>query len=376
MSGHGDILVVDDTPANLELLASMLRERGYTVRLAPSGRVALMAVEARRPDLVLLDINMPEMDGYEVCRRLRAGDRPPPVLFLSAMTGTSDRVRAFDAGGVDYVSKPFQVEEVIARVETQLTLGRLQRETEDHAIELEQANAKLREVEALRAELANAIVHDLKNPLNGILLNTGWMLSKLELQPAAREAVEDMRSAASTMHRMVLGLLDAARAAGGGLQPNRQVVRLRDLIALIEPNARLYARGASRVVRFELGMDLQLSFDLDLVARVLENLVDNALKYSPSGTEILVDLSASADDTLRARVVDHGAGVPVESRARVFEPFARVDKGLGSGDRLSHGLGLAFCRRAVEAHGGKLWIEDVEPTGSAFCLEIPARVEP
>jgi sigma-B regulation protein RsbU (phosphoserine phosphatase) len=168
----GDILVVDDTPANLRLLAKMLSERGYRVRPVPDGALALAAARAEPPDLILLDIRMPEMDGYEVCERLRADDptRDVPIIFISALDATEDKVRAFAAGGVDYVTKPFQVQEVMARVETHLALRRLQQQLQD-------TNLKMTRELALAGEVqASFLPHELPAV-------DGWQLS-VTLEPA------------------------------------------------------------------------------------------------------------------------------------------------------------------------------------------------
>jgi len=146
-----DILIVDDTPANLRLLAGMLGQRGYQVRPVPSGRLALLAIESAPPDLILLDIRMPEMDGYQVCQRLKADDktRDIPIIFISALQELDDKVRAFQTGGVDYVTKPFQFEEVLARVETHLALRKLQMQIAEANRELEAANRKMKRELAL-----------------------------------------------------------------------------------------------------------------------------------------------------------------------------------------------------------------------------------
>lgn len=147
----GSILIVDDTPANLQVLAGMLKERGYKVRPAPSGELALLAARREPPDLILLDINMPEMNGYEVCERLKADDalRSIPVIFISALTESLDKVHAFAKGGLDYITKPFQMEELHARVETHLKLRRLQIELEEANVRLEGANSRMsRDLEA------------------------------------------------------------------------------------------------------------------------------------------------------------------------------------------------------------------------------------
>ncbi len=154
-----NIMVVDDTPANLKLLEDMLKARGYQVCSYPCGRLALAAAASQSPDLILLDVNMPEMNGYEVCKHLKADAKLKdiPVLFISALSETSDKVKAFSCGGVDYVTKPFRFEEVYARVETHLELRRQKRE-------LQENYARLRELEDLKENLVLMIIHDLRSP--------------------------------------------------------------------------------------------------------------------------------------------------------------------------------------------------------------------
>jgi sigma-B regulation protein RsbU (phosphoserine phosphatase) len=176
---EADILVVDDTPANLRLLAGMLGQRGYRVRPVPSGKLALRAIASAPPDLILLDIRMPEMDGYQVCQRLKAdeGTRDIPVIFISALDELGDKVRAFQAGGVDYVTKPFQFEEVLARVETHLALRRLQVRLEEANRELEAANRKMKRELALAGAVQTSF---LPRELPEF---PGWQLA-VALQPA------------------------------------------------------------------------------------------------------------------------------------------------------------------------------------------------
>ncbi len=177
-----NILVVDDTPANLNLLTEMLKESGYKVRPVPSGKLAIQAVRNEKPDLILLDINMPEMNGYEVCEHLKADEafKEIPVLFISALTDTMDKVKAFSAGGVDYVTKPFQFEEVHARVETHLKLYFLQRQLSDQNENLERLVAKrtreltkaydrLQELGGLKNNFMRMISHEIRTPANGVL---------------------------------------------------------------------------------------------------------------------------------------------------------------------------------------------------------------
>src|SRR5271170_1919790 len=212
-------MIVDDNPANLKLLEDMLLQRGYGVRSFPLGRLALAAAIQNPPDLILLDINMPEMNGYQVCERLKATDKLSgiPVIFLSALNETQDKVNAFRSGAVDYVSKPFQFEEVSARVETHLQLHHLQRalkldnERLEEAVaartrELAEANQRLTILDHSKSEFLNLISHELRTPLNG-LLGVGELI--LEEMPPTVENKELERVFEHSRRRM-LSLLDDA----------------------------------------------------------------------------------------------------------------------------------------------------------------------
>jgi signal transduction histidine kinase len=365
------ILVVDDTPANLALLASVLKEKGYRVRPVTSGALALKAARSEPPDLVLLDINMPVMNGFEVCAELKRDERlrDIPVIFLSALTETLDKIKAFACGGVDYVTKPFQVEEVDARVSCHLTLRRLRLEAEQHARELEDTNARLREAERQREALTQMIVHDLKNPLSAALANTEFILDEAGLAGEPREAAESTQRACERMYRMVLDVLDVARGAGGGLAVRGEPVDLHALVAEVVSELRpAPGRLLVSAVPPDVGL---LVADRDLLVRVLENLIDNSLKYAPPGTDVRIEAQATPAGPITIRVCDQGPGIPVEGRERIFEPYTRLAADAAKHARTSRGLGLAFCRLAVLAHGGRIWVEDNQPVGTAFCVLLP-----
>ncbi|MEI6149444.1 MAG: response regulator, partial [bacterium] len=186
-----DILVVDDTTANLQLIAGMLKDRGYRVRPVPSGKLALQAIQKEQPDLILLDINMPEMNGYEVCTILKADEalKEIPVLFISALDETMDKIKAFAVGGVDYITKPFQFEEVEARVKTHLKLRRLQLELERQNRQLRENYEQLKKLEDLRDNLTHMVVHDMRSPLMGI---TGH-LELLEMDAENKFSGDDLK---------------------------------------------------------------------------------------------------------------------------------------------------------------------------------------
>jgi two-component system sensor histidine kinase/response regulator len=368
-----DLLVVDDAPANLQLLFGMLKEHGYRVRPVPSGRLALQAAKAQPPDLVLLDVNMPEMNGYEVCRRLKEDEvlRPIPVIFISAFSEPFDKVQAFSAGGVDYVTKPFHLDEVRARIETHLALRRAHGDLETRNRELGLANERLRALEEARKILSSSIVHDLKSPLAALIGNTDYLLHRDEVQGETREVLGEMLASSHGIHRIVLNLLDVARMEDAELVPQRRQVRIGELVERARLTAQLTTRMTGHSLVVESDTDVDAVVDPDLIVRVIENLLDNSLKYAPRGSAVRVVARAEGRAGLSLRVEDHGRGVPVAERERIFERYVRLDRDAQTHSRTSRGLGLAFCRLAVEAHGGRIWVEDSVPEGAAFCADIP-----
>lgn len=374
-----NILVVDDTVENLQLITAMLQERRFESRPVLSGRLALQAVAADPPDLILLDINMPEMDGFEVCRRLKANEasRDIPVIFISALNETLDKVKAFQVGGVDYITKPFQFEEVVARVETHLALRRLQLDLVEKNRQLEQSLARQRELENTKERLVQMIVHDLKSPLASIMGNSHYLLEELPAESEAAEVMSDVADATTGMHRMVLNILDVMQLRNRKLEARRAPLNLPRLAESTAKAFRAVTGHTRHTVEIESipGMP-RVSLDRDLIQRVLENLIDNSLKYAPGETPVIVKLGVTEDGETAIDISDHGPGVPEEMRREVFELYTRLDRDRAREARKSRGLGLAFCKMAVEAHGGRIWIDDNKPRGSVFRIRIPAADNP
>lgn len=361
-----NILAVDDTPANLRLLGGMLRDKGYRVRPVASGAEALQAAAAEPPDLILLDIGMPELDGFEVCRRLKANPtlQDVPVIFLTAHTDSEHKVKAFACGAVDFVTKPFSFDEVNARVGTHLELRRQRRE-------LQASYEKLCESETLRDSLVHMVVHDLRSPLTVLVAgldflkrDTGAVLSTTQ-----REVVEDSLVAARKMVAQVSSMLDVSKLDAGKLVPQRVEC---DLVLL-----------ATDVVRSlgALAVDKRLTLappqhpiwavvDKELVSRVTQNLLSNALKFTPTEGAIEVGVEGKPE-AVRVWVKDSGPGIPLEQRGQVFDEFSQVRTEASSAHNWSTGLGLAFCKLAVEAHGGAIGVDSEVGKGSTFWFELP-----
>ncbi|HWB57919.1 MAG TPA: hybrid sensor histidine kinase/response regulator [Chthoniobacteraceae bacterium] len=363
-----DILVVDDTPANLQLLTGMLKDCGYKVRAALNGELALQTARHSPPDLILLDITMPGLSGYDVATELKRDEalQKIPIIFISALTEPLDKVRAFIVGGVDYVTKPFHFEEVAARVATHLKISRLQCGIERSNENLRQTNDELRRLQELRDSLVHMIIHDMNSPLGAMIGFVGLCKSSGNIPPEIANYLGHAHSAATRLGEMVRSMLDISKMEAGQLKLHRTDCDLaeivREIFAQFEP--------LRKNRRFEVDAPAQpliLSIDRDLITRVLQNLIGNALKYAPDGTAVRVALQAT-ESAARVSVIDAGSGIPPEYHGRIFEKFGQVEK---SGPRVGTGLGLTFCRLAIEAHGGRIGVDSEVGKGSTFWFEIP-----
>jgi two-component system, sensor histidine kinase and response regulator len=366
-----NILVVDDTPENLQLLSGMLKGSGYKARPVPSGEMALRAAANDPPDLILLDINMPEMNGYQVCERLKADASLAsiPVIFISALNETMDKVKAFSLGGVDYITKPFQFEEVHARVETHLKLRQLQKELECRNRQLQENYDRLRELETLRDNLVHMIIHDLRSPLGLMAGYVDLIRAKLggKLAPTEMGYVDIVGKHTEHLLDMVTTLLDVSR-----MEANQMPLRRERFDLVAEARSVVDALGAlagKRRVNVEAQpASVQANADKDVIRRVIGNLVGNALKYTPDDGCIRITVGTK-DSMVRLDVADTGPGIPAEYHTKIFEKFGQVDK---QAPRHSTGLGLTFCKLAVEAHGGRIGLESVVGKGSTFWITLPA----
>ena len=369
------IMVVDDTPANLKLLDSMLRERGYRVVAFPRGDLALAAASRNPPDLILLDINMPGLNGFEVCERLKADEalKEIPVLFISAMTDTMDKVRGFQVGGLDYVIKPFAFEEVLARVRTHLELQRIRKEIVHKNEELDLSYRKLKDLEALREALTRMVVHDLRSPLMGILGYLDLLDEEVgeALHGEGRELLDRARSSATELTNRISTILDVYRLEEKAMPMNPTLVEARVMVEGLVKGLGPQLGGAEVTLQAP-ATPVMLTCDRDLIERVLANFVFNALKFSPHGSPLHLAIEPEPGK-VRLSVRDHGPGIPLEYHETIFNKFEQVDA-WKQGQRRGTGLGLAFCKLAVEAHSGTIGVDCPEDGGIVFWFELPLTV--
>jgi two-component system, sensor histidine kinase and response regulator len=375
------ILVVDDNFQNREVAEGHLVGAGYMAIQAESGEQALTMLQTQRLDLILLDVLMPGLDGFETCRRIRAlpGGRGIPILFLTALGDLGTHKAALDSGADDFLTKPINRTELLIRVRSLLRIKELSDAQTRHMAVISEQRDALVAAERQKEELTALIVHDLKNPLSSILSNVQYALGQDGLGTDARDSLRDVLRASQSMVRMVMNLLDISRSEDGALVPRLSEFELPALLGEVCSEMERRIEDKDQKLTLVVAPDVrEMTADRDLVRRIIENLIDNAYKYGPRRATIVIEASVlahvgGAADAVELRVRDQGEGIPVAFREKIFEKYARVDGRSAHEVRNSHGLGLVFCRRAVEVHGGVIWVEENPTRGNCFCVRLALR---
>ncbi|MEM7591423.1 MAG: hybrid sensor histidine kinase/response regulator [Cyanobacteria bacterium P01_A01_bin.83] len=350
LSPQGKILIVDDQLDNLRLLSEILVGNGYEVRKAINGSTALMGIKSFVPDLILLDINMPGMNGYQVCQKLKSDRnyKQIPIIFLSASNEVMDKVKAFEVGGMDYITKPFQVPEVLARVTTQI---------------------KLRRFSQMRENLSKAIVHDLKNPLSVMTLTSSSLIRRKCLSGKNLAALQTMNVTAQRLDSLLNDLLMVAKMDAEQLVLHQTEVDLRELlISKIIKQFKVAAEAKQiNLISKIPDANFKISVDVNLWQRAIENLLSNALKFSPPNSEITIEVTYPESSKVNISVIDQGIGVKPGLHQQIFESYNTGEYIEGVSQI---GLGLSFCKMVIEAHGGKISLTDNHPCGAIFTVEL------
>lgn len=359
-----EILVVDDTPDNLRLLSAILTKRNYEVRKALNSKHAISSVKADAPDLILLDIKMPETDGYETCMALKRDPATEaiPIIFISALDDALDKVRAFSVGGADYISKPFQEAEVLARIENQLYLRDLQLQLETQNQALVQSNQELE-------QFAYIVSHDLQQPLQTII---GYakiinLQHSSTLDQDVVEYLEKISAAGNRMHRLINNLLSYATIEEG--KEDYALVDCNVVLAEAVSNLQMMIQETHASLNcpklpFIYGKESQL-------VQLFQNLIGNAIKFNRPKTQPCITLNATLEPNgfWLFTFQDNGIGIPPEKIATVFQKFHRLHS---SEEYSGSGIGLATCKKIVENHFGEIWAESVLGEGSTFFVRLPS----
>ncbi len=353
------ILIVDDGPTNLHVLGKILQLEKRKIFLASNGMEGLELAQAELPDLILLDIMMPEMDGFEVCRRLKQNPitKDIPIIFISAIHELSEKVKGFRIGGVDYITKPIQREEVIARVDVHLALKRSQEE-------LINANAA-------KDKLLAIIGHDLRGPL-GSLMQALDMLIKFDDQLDKQkrlDMIEELHKGAKRTFNLLENTLFWARSQRGEIICHSANLNVK---TIVDDNIRLLSDLAQEKAIW-LYSDVQEALtvyaDKNILTIVLRNLISNALKFTPDSGEVKVTAIAK-NKFVEIAVVDNGVGISPENQENLFNLENHFTT-FGTRNEKGSGLGLLLCKEFVEKNGGEIRMESVKKGGSAFKFTVP-----
>lgn len=369
------VLVVDDKPDNLRLLSAILTEQGYEVRQALSGRIALTAAQNRPPDLVLLDIKMPDMNGYQVCEQLKTHERTRhvPVIFLSALDRPPDKIKGFSAGGVDYITKPFQESEVLVRVQHQLEIAcwraRLQQQNLQLQQEIHDRIAIERELIRSNEDLeqfARAVSHDLQQPLQSIL-GFSKILSMKYPHLCDAEASRYLSRIVQGAERMQQLIEDLLAYSQVDISRSLEVVDCDAILAQALEN--LQAAIAEKQAQVIASPLPQVNGKPAQLMQLFQNLIGNALKFTDPAVPPIVKICVqSLDEGWLFQIDDNGIGIEPQNYDRLFQLFVRLhphDRYPGTG------IGLATCKKIVENHRGQIWLESQPGNGTTFFFTLP-----
>ena len=381
-----DILLVDDTPANLQLLTALLQKRGYRVRPVPSGELALQAARSQPPDLILLDIDMPGMNGFEVCKCLKADERltAVPVIFISALSETMDKVKGFSCGAVDFVTKPFKFEEVDARVRTHLELARLRKTLKIHNAQLEEtvarrtrelaeANARLAILDQAKSEFLTLISHEVRTPLCGVFGVTEILLDTFAGHPALEPEYTQMYEHS---RRRLLSLIDDAlllsQIGAGSLPGESKHCRVEEFMLQALAEASIFA--LSREVRLAPApSDEGLVWGAPkYLARALQSLLETAVKFACPGTTVRLT-RADETDSIRLAIEAEGHDIPPAVLPQFFDLLSIAEPITPGGDL---GFGPPVAERIVSLYGGKVLVENLQPPGIRLTVHLKIHPQP
>lgn len=364
--GVASILIVDDVPKNIQVVANILQPRGYRMAFAQDGKTALRMIGDAPFDLVLLDVMMPGLDGFAVCEELKKDPelREIPVIFLTARSETEDIVKGFEKGAVDYVTKPFNSAELLARVKTHLELKRSREQ-------LAAANSELEELNATKDKFFSIIAHDLRNPIQALLLSSELLKANFQRMETRKveSYIEKFSENSNHIADLLENLLTWSRSQRGKIQCLPSQTMVAPVISeSLDPLREHASRKNIRLVS-QVEADISGFFDRQMVSTVCRNLISNAIKFTPGGGEVTVSADSSGEN-LEITVSDTGVGIPADKIDGLFSVGAQ-ESSKGTAGEKGTGLGLILCKEFTEKNNGSIRVRSQLDSGSAFTVSLP-----
>jgi len=354
-----NILIVDDVPNNIKIAANILQRDEYKFFFATNGSGALDKVKSNKVDLILLDVMMPEMDGFEVCKQVRndPATQDVPIIFLTAKTDTESIVKGFELGATDYVTKPFNGAELLARVKTHLALQR--------------AKEELKELNATKDKFFSIIAHDLRSPFTPLIGFTEVIIEDIDRysKDDIKKIVGELKTSAETVFALLENLLAWSRLQRGIMEYAPKDTALEEIVAY---NVFLFQPGADQkqiTLRNLVQENTTVYADYNMISTVMRNLISNALKFTE--TDGTIEVSAKKDEqSVVIAVSDTGTGMSNKVVSELFRIDVKYSN-IGTAGEKGTGLGLILCKELVEKNGGKIWVESEVGKGSTFRFTLP-----
>ena len=362
------IIVVDDSEFELQLVDWILQEKNYQTFLADNGSDALKMLENLTPDLILLDIMLPDIDGFEVCKKIKGIDKLQdiPVIFFTSLSNVDDIVKGFEAGGVDYLTKPFNKDELLVRIKNHLDLISSRRKIEFQAKELAQANA-------LKDKMFSVISHDLRSPV-GSIKQTLNFISLGMIKPGEdlfNETIKDLIKTSDEAYALLENLLGWAKSQSNILNVIPESLELKPLAQSVAGLLKLTSENKKISIQNNIPEGIMVFADLQMLQSVIRNLLSNALKFTRENGTIELKAVATNSEVI-VSVKDSGVGISETRLKKIFDQNQPV-KTFGTNKESGSGLGLILCKDFVEKNGGKIWVESKEGKGTAFSFTVPVK---
>ena len=353
------ILIVDDIPTNIQVLGSVLRKAGYEVAFTDNGQDAINKAKSNHYDLILLDIMMPNMDGFEACRVLKKNpeSKDIPIIFLTAKTDSESLIKGFDLGAVDYLTKPFKAAELLARVKTHIAL--------------KYTTEELVKSNAMKDKLFSIIAHDLRGPVGNFGAALAVLIENLDTfdKETLSEILSDLKNSASRSYELLQNLLKWARSQNNTIEfaPANQ-----NLNQIIQENVELLQSSAAQkqiTIKSEIHNEIFVFADINMLKTILRNLLSNAIKFSFPQGEVIVNVTKS-DNFAEIAIEDFGIGIKKENIEKLMTSHEYFST-YGTANEKGTGLGLNLCKDFVERNGGKINIESEEGKGTKIYFTLP-----
>jgi two-component system, sensor histidine kinase and response regulator len=369
-AAHVKILVVDDNTRNIQVIGTILREEGYEIGFALDGKQALdLLNDSTDYDLVLMDIKMPVMDGFEACRIMKDDDRfkEIPVIFISASHDIENIIAALDLGGVDYVTKPFNAKELLARVNTHIQLKQRTLEVKNYALELETLNAT-------KDKFFSIIAHDLRNPFEGILLLCRTLFAKIPSisTDEIKMHVEMIVSATESGNKLLENLLIWSRSQTGSITFNAGSLNLDSAIRRCIDLISTQAKAKNIEINYKASAGIIVKTDEAMFSHIMRNLLTNAIKFTQDSGVVTI-LSKKTSKGVEVSVIDTGIGIQENDKDLLFKIDGNICSRPGTQNEAGSGLGLILCKEFLDKMGGTIRVESEQGKGSRFSFTLPER---